>query len=316
MTAPETAEARPAVGIVLMYHRILDANTDLDPHRLRVSPSNFADQLNQLGRLCRVMPLDEFVDELERAPSPAGRPAAVVTSDDGYVDNYDNAYPTLRELGMPAIVFLPTDYVDGRAGLFWWERWLEMLNLTREKRLAWDEVGRGTQFDLTSRSGREEAFWTINRWLGSVATGQRERKLAELAQQLGYADATKPIALSWDQVREMAGSGVAFGSHSRSHPAFSALSDAEAYGEAAESRLELERQLGQPIRHFAYPYGGRSEFRPEQGQILARAGYRSACTTWPGPVQAGTHAFLLNRVMAKNWSGDELKHHLESLLGH
>jgi peptidoglycan/xylan/chitin deacetylase (PgdA/CDA1 family) len=311
MSAPGHSEH--VVGFVLMYHRVKPSEGESDPHGLIVTPQNFRGQLNHLNSAYRILPLDEFVNELEKEENPI-QPAVVITFDDGYSDTYEYAYPILHELDLPATMFLPTDYVGGLIGLFWWERWIEMIKRTQEPILDWDESSTPIRFDLNLPSSREKAFWTVNSWLGSVPTYQRERKLEMLGRILVYDDTSEPIALTWDQVREMDGRGIEFGSHSRSHPAFSALTDEEAYEEALASRHEIERQIGHSINAFAYPYGGSQEFRPEQGTILHRAGFRSACTSLLGPVRYGCDPFLLNRVIVKNEPGEDLLESLEEYL--
>ena len=43
----------------------------------------------------------------------------MITFDDGYLDNYQYAFPILRDLGLPAVVFLTTDFVDGVHHFYW-----------------------------------------------------------------------------------------------------------------------------------------------------------------------------------------------------
>lgn len=308
-----TRPKKRVLGFILMYHRVKPSQGEPDPHGLRVTPQNFRDQLNQIATAFRVLSLGEFVDELQEGDNPA-QPAVVITFDDGYVDTYIYAYPILHELSLPATMFLPTNYIQGHADLFWWERWLEMITQTKTAILDWEEGSSAARFDLNLQIGRDKAFWTINQWLASVPTERRERKLEELGRILGGNVTSTSIALTWDQVRAMAAGGISFGSHSRSHPPFSVLTDEEAYAEAEGSKKEIEGQLRRTIDAFAYPYGGPDEFRPEQGAILRQAGFRSACTSLLGPVRHGCDPFLLNRVIVKDEPGESLLKSLEAHL--
>jgi peptidoglycan/xylan/chitin deacetylase (PgdA/CDA1 family) len=97
---------------VLMYHWIDDALGD----RLRlygVAPKALASQLAWLHRLGkRSIDLPALYDHVTgTTPAPPG--AVVLTFDDGYVDNAENALPLLEQAGMTATVFVVTDHAGG-----------------------------------------------------------------------------------------------------------------------------------------------------------------------------------------------------------
>jgi hypothetical protein len=109
----------------------------------------------------------------------------------------------------------------------------------------------------------------------------------------------KPLAnLSWDEVRQIAGLGFEVGSHSVTHPDFATLTAAEARRELSESRAVLEERLGRRVRWFAYPFGGRNNFRPEWLPLLEEAGYEGAVSAYGRLVAPGDAAGVLPRVPA------------------
>jgi peptidoglycan/xylan/chitin deacetylase (PgdA/CDA1 family) len=61
--------------------------------------------------------------------------------------------------------------------------------------------------------------------------------------------------LGWKEIHQLQNEGFEFGSHSASHRLLTALSPVEVVREAARSRAILGRELGVPIKAFAYPYG-------------------------------------------------------------
>lgn len=88
---------------------------------------------------------------------------------------------------------------------------------------------------------------------------------AELPDELATMD--------WDLLREVAERGVEIGSHTRTHPHLTRLSDAELAMELRESRDVIQAELGRPCRLFAYPYGEQDE----RVRAAARAvGYEAA----------------------------------------
>ncbi len=65
--------------------------------------------------------------------------------------------------------------------------------------------------------------------------------------------------MTWDELRAHAERGVDIGSHGVSHAHLTRLSDAELRRELADSKQEIEDELGGPCTDFAYPYGEHDE---------------------------------------------------------
>jgi hypothetical protein len=101
--------------------------------------------------------------------------------------------------------------------------------------------------------------------------------------------------LTWDDVREMAALGFEIGSHTATHPNLGSLPLAQARREFTESREALERQLGRPVRWFAYPFGGLNNFRPELLAVLSEAGYEGGLSGYGGFVYPGMDPRMLPR---------------------
>lgn len=70
-----------------------------------------------------------------------------------------------------------------------------------------------------------------------------------------FAYGAKLPLLGWKDIRRLRDDGIEFGSHSTNHPCLTALSPTQVVREAASSRAILQRELGEPINAFAYPYG-------------------------------------------------------------
>ncbi|MCB1836522.1 MAG: polysaccharide deacetylase family protein [Alcanivoracaceae bacterium] len=95
---------------ILMFHRV-DQLPAYD--QLTVSPARFRQQMLWLARHYRVVPLSQALDEIRRGKVQPR--TAVITFDDGYYDNHQHALPVLRELGLPATVFVTTRFASGEA---------------------------------------------------------------------------------------------------------------------------------------------------------------------------------------------------------
>lgn len=91
---------------VIYYHRIDD-----EPHRSCVPTRAFAEQMALLRREgFHVLPLPAVRAHLDAKRDFPER-SVVVTFDDGFADNYTNAFPVLQKEEIPATVFLTVDYI-------------------------------------------------------------------------------------------------------------------------------------------------------------------------------------------------------------
>src|SRR5690606_13951821 len=89
-------------SFILMYHRITEL--EIDPWELAVSVENFDDHLKVLKSSYNVLSLDEFTENKKKNKLKEG--SIAITFDDGYKDNYTNAFPILTKHQLPATFFI------------------------------------------------------------------------------------------------------------------------------------------------------------------------------------------------------------------
>ena len=114
---------------ILMYHYLSTPPADADIYRkdLSVPPELFAAHLDRL--LAEGYTTISFYQLLAYLTQGAALPEKpiIITFDDGYRDNYENAFPLLRERGMTATFFVVTDFLDEeRPAYLTWEMAREM----------------------------------------------------------------------------------------------------------------------------------------------------------------------------------------------
>lgn len=89
-------------GCILMYHSVGESS-----HFVTVRLSEFERQMKYLkDKMHKVVPLKELCRRMAAGESIAGLVA--ITFDDGYEDNFKNAFPILKKYGFPATIFLIT----------------------------------------------------------------------------------------------------------------------------------------------------------------------------------------------------------------
>lgn len=158
-----TRERRPSGGRnpwrsglrIVAYHRVSD-----DREELAVKPTAFRAQMEALLRTgARPVRLDEALDLL--TDRPEGR-YACVTFDDGYHDFLDNAIPVLRDLRIPATIFVPSGIIEGIARPYWYEHPPPMLSWSELREVCQDDlfaIGAHTRSHLALPKLSDEAAW-------------------------------------------------------------------------------------------------------------------------------------------------------------
>jgi peptidoglycan/xylan/chitin deacetylase (PgdA/CDA1 family) len=137
---------------------------------------------------------------------------------------------------------------------------------------------------LLAEHGLPATFFVPTRYVGSDHVFDWDRGLKKMPN------------LRWDDVKEMQGLGHDIGSHTVSHPDFGVIGPAEARVELADSKKVLEDRLGRPARFFAYPYGGRNNFRPEYFSLTRELGYDACFSAFGGFVRPHMRGQILPRL--------------------
>ena len=141
---------------------------------------------------------------------------------------------------------------------------------------------------------------TIYVTIESVETGQvaeRHKCCALLEKKIGLPqNALSSRVLTWEEVHTMHQAGIAFGSHTLTHPVVSQLTLQELEQELGASKCLLEKKLGISAPDFAFPFGKASGCSRPALEMLSRFGYRSAATTVPGANTPRVNPFELRRL--------------------
>jgi hypothetical protein len=114
----------------------------------------------------------------------------------------------------------------------------------------------------------------------------------------------------YDELRALRAGGAEIGCHSLTHPMFLLASEADVRLELEQSRRALERGLGAPVRHLAYPYGKPDHVGARDLQIAADLGFASATTTRRGALFAvhAQHRHALPRIEVTPTFSDSAAH--------
>jgi len=230
--------------------------------------------------------LDQLVELVRHNKS--SQHAVSLTFDDGYLDNYQKAYPVLNELGVPFCVYITTGFIDNKV-LPWWYRLEDALLLGSE---IVDPNGKLYRTETVEEMNI--AFMCIRKDL--MANQQQYQRYTTWLGQFGSGiSLEKPdrLFMNWQELQKLAKSDlVTIGAHTMTHPVLSTLDDSLAYDEIKMSMQILSTKLNQEIKHFAFPFGGKSEVSERDLNLVRRIGFCTAVTTRHGGINTGQNVDL------------------------
>jgi peptidoglycan/xylan/chitin deacetylase (PgdA/CDA1 family) len=260
----------PKNGAIIFYgHRV----TDDDEGCLQgLRPSWLAEQLDYLSRHYHFISLSKLIDYYERRESIPPN-SVIMTFDDGFRDNFTNAYPILQQYHVPATVFLATGCVSS-GDLPWPQQVGCLFQKTKVDRLC-HVTTQKIPVMLKSPRDRNTARAAVMEALGPMPRVERERSVAELSDLL-HVEIPRDRMLTWEQVKTMQNGGIEFGAHSFSHPWMPLLSLEEARWEMEASLQDIQRHCGGIRPPFAFPAGLRT---PDLVKLAISVGFRSVFQT-------------------------------------
>lgn len=261
--------------------------------------------------------------------------SVAITFDDGYKSTYEILFPLLKKHNATATIFLPTDWIDGKLDPWW----ITLTQIIDQGELTVNKLKEAEGVLSTAMPSVEvllntpdQAKIVLHEHTGGVLMRKDDQSRVQLLEDLrgvlleGQSFVPdKPTSITWSQIKEMADCGVKFGAHTCSHPNLSHIDIDSAEREIVESKRIIEQRVGSEVIGFAYPYGydvaGYRRLRP----ILVKHGFRYACTSWWGHVDAKSDLYLLGRtslpqshspaVLARNLCREYCMKHWPSPLG-
>lgn len=95
---------------ILMYHNVTD---EAPPSYRSIRVRDFQAQMKFLKEYCEVISIRDLMNIYPnpREDVKTRKPRVLITFDDGFRDNYTNAYPILKSLGLAATVFIVNKFI-------------------------------------------------------------------------------------------------------------------------------------------------------------------------------------------------------------
>ncbi len=255
----------------------------------------------------KVVSLDEVIRKTAlKEALPTG--SVVLTFDDGYRSNHDLALPVLEKYGLPATVFLATNFLENRQWQ-WWDRVEYAIGHSVKTDIQLDAGGSHFHHSLETTSEKRNAFLDllpvikglpqedVNNVIGHI----EERLECSLSEAEVVPDIYQP--LSWEMVSHMqAGGLVDFGAHTHTHKILGRCKLETIREELVVSRDLLASRTGIDRPLFSYPNGHIGDHNRITRRELMDLGFRCALTTETGFNSVDSDPFTLKRFSTGNSS--------------
>ncbi|WP_223793366.1 polysaccharide deacetylase family protein [Marinobacter sp. F4216] len=292
--------SRPSL-IILTYHRILPQDhpdRKFEQPGMVTTPSALRDHIGIMRSIgAEPVHLDEWLARKRKGEQLP--PLSVsFTFDDGWRDNFQFAYPVLKETRTPATIFLVTKLLDSDR-TFWPEAVLHLLTSTGvpngKAEFQWLIPFLPKRAISKAPLSLNEADQVINRLkeLDDQAIISHLKLIEDSGLMPESPTSEKRSILSSTELKEMAAEGlVKFGAHTRHHYRLNRLNDLSALeNEIRGCHNDLKLIKEGAVSIFCYPNGDITQ----QGEQLVQSCFDAACTTKTGWNRSDRNPYDLHR---------------------
>jgi len=262
---------------IMMYHRILppsDARHAQEEPGMIVEPETFEMHLKLLQNEFTLVSLQDWVNRHINC-QPLPEKACAITFDDGWLDNFEYAFPILSKLNIPATLFAVSNMI-GTHQEFWPNRLVRLLQLPQRQREIFPWLSELANDAPVNSETSASAIYSLKKY----ADNQIIEWLDEAESSLQLPTPSLPALMNWQQLRQISDDPLFdIGSHTCHHIRLRSDLDADIrYQEITASKNLLESKLEKPVNLFCYPNG---DSCPEAVKEVAKH-YQAAVTTQPG----------------------------------
>jgi peptidoglycan/xylan/chitin deacetylase (PgdA/CDA1 family) len=258
-----------------MYHSVSEPPIrNWGPWQYSITSKNFAKQLSSIDKEYTVISIDEMFKWLAEG-EPIARNCIILTFDDAYRDFKNEALPILEKHDFPATVYISTRLLDNNRAPFEYRLATEL-----HKRDELTVTVDGFTVNTRLRTQKQVAS-TYNNIRTELKYSSIERRESFL-EKIELGSESTSLILNPKELEELRTHPlVTVGGHGHGHIPSSTLTAEEQKINTETCRDRLTELLGEPPKHFSFPYGS---FNESAVRAVREAGFETAVTTQSRPV--------------------------------
>lgn len=282
------------VGYIYMFHMVCPKADMLDPiDELRVSPDFFEAFLREQQKRLNFISINDIharMSNKQRSDKPFG----IITFDDGYEDNFTYAYPILKKLGIPFVIYVSTGLVNDHTPIWNYPLIIERIIKSNDELI----IG-GQKYVCQTQEQKNQTFLKLKGLLFSLLYAHMQEEFKHLFAEYLSDDVFPRNTLTWEQIAELSKDPLCtIGSHTMTHCRLTITDSKSLQYELGESKNLLEQYIGKPVTHLSYPYGWKTDVSAEAIEFAQKAGYKTALRSFGGPIRKqDTDLFNIKRIM-------------------
>lgn len=291
--------------LTLLYHRVNELDRDIN--LLAVSTDNFYAQMSWLKENYQIVRFEEDWNQLHED-------AVCITFDDGYADNFTKALPILKELKIPATVFMCTGNI-GKKREFWWDELESDLfcKISKAELELKDDVF-GCKWTAKNYQERKNLYETLHWLMMNNQTKMRDwLKQMETWEAISEEYRKINYLLCADEYRRLYTPELTIGAHTVNHCVLSKMSVQEQEMEINESKETLEQIFENKIEVFSYPFGVRNDYTKDTKEICENLGFHKAASNFPGIWKDNMDLYEIPRNIVRNWDKEKFINKIRGL---
>jgi peptidoglycan/xylan/chitin deacetylase (PgdA/CDA1 family) len=275
---------------VLMFHRVLPEKQITFPNAYSTFGTLISQEFFENVLSCLSDNGFQFVTVSELTRRTSTEKLVALTFDDGYLDNYEFALPSLLKFNATATFF-------------------PVVNPCKDKTVLPLDIYYQSidEMNLSETERKEYVTGTIKRNFYWIEPEEQMKMLNSLFKSL-----PKKIRVSYmsaEQLKDLSDKGFEIGSHGMTHSLLIAdyMNKEKALNELQKSKQWLEAITGKPVTAYCFPAG---RYNAEMIELAKQVGYTSTCLV----VRNENEKEVLpsyNRIFVKPNSLNELKLVLE-----
>jgi peptidoglycan/xylan/chitin deacetylase (PgdA/CDA1 family) len=278
---------------ILMYHRFGVAG---DFRRTDVEL--FEQQIRYLVEHFNPRRLNDVVNQM-RAGEPLEERTVVITVDEAYGDFLEHAYPVLKRYGVPATLYVVSEFANGRLWL-WFDAIHWLVHAAASGRYEVQLGGHQVAAELTSAQSRNALWSLVAAHCGRQLPGEQSATLEALQRSLHIELPKRPsadyAAMTWEEIRSLDSNLVEIGAHTCTHPILALCTVEEQRKEISGCRHAIAEKTGVAPVAFCYPNGLPDDFTAETAAIVRECGFASAVMACGGTIDGSADLYRLERV--------------------